>query len=213
MRFLGMFIGLTVLLLIPFLLWAREIESWWTMEKLGSFGRWAWAVGLALLAGDLLLPIPSTVMMAGLGYLYGFWLGGLLSSLGGILSGFVGYGCCRLLGERAVRFLVGETGLAQGRAWFGRFGGWLVVVSRWLPLLSEAVACLAGFTRMPLRKFAPALICGCVPLGFSFAWIGQMGTDKPFFALAVSALLPPVLWLLSSQFLQSNGNFSSSRKI
>jgi len=206
MRLIWIFLSLATLMLIPFLIWGEGFEQWWTLEKLGEFGQWAWAAGLALLVFDVLLPVPSTVMMSALGYLYGFWLGGLLAAIGGILSGLLGYGLCRLLGERAVLFLLGRRGLEQGREWFGRFGTWLIAVSRWLPLLGEVTACLAGLTRMPLGRFITALACGCIPMGFSFAFIGHMGSEKPQLALLISAFAPPLLWLISSRLLPHKSN-------
>ncbi len=72
----------------------------------------------------------------------------------------------------------------------------MVVLSRWLPLMPEVVACLAGLSGMPFRRFLVALACGSVPLGFAFAAIGATGREAPWVALAVSAGLPPVLWAL-----------------
>ena len=49
---------------------------------LRTYGSWAWAVGIALIWADLVLPIPQTAVIAALGIIYGTLLGGLLGSLG-----------------------------------------------------------------------------------------------------------------------------------
>ncbi|MEM7384308.1 MAG: VTT domain-containing protein [Verrucomicrobiota bacterium] len=199
MRFLTLFLLLSLLVVIPFVIWGEAVETFLSAEGtsvwLESFGSWAWAAGLAVLASDLFLPIPSTVVMAALGYLYGPWWGGCLSALGSVLSGLLGYGLCRGLGQRAARWIAGDEDLNRGRRLFARSGGWIVAISRWLPVFPEVISSLAGLTRMPFSRFLPALLCGGLPLGFTFAAIGAFGHDRPGFALILSALLPPLLWL------------------
>src|SRR4051812_39375973 len=44
-----------------------------------------------LLGVDVVLPIPSSVVMIGNGVLFGAWLGGLLSIVGGLVASVAGY--------------------------------------------------------------------------------------------------------------------------
>jgi membrane protein DedA with SNARE-associated domain len=64
-----------------------------------------------------------------------------------------------------------------------------------LPVFPEVIACMAGLSRMPPLAFFAALACGSAPLGFVFAMIGHAGVDYPVLAIALSAGLPPLLWL------------------
>ena len=100
----------------------------------------------------------------------------------------------------AVKRARGRDGSAQdllaGERLFARAGGWLVVLSRWLPVFPEVIACMAGLSRMPALPFFTALACGSAPLGFAFAAIGHAGVDHPVLAIALSGGLPPLLWLL-----------------
>jgi uncharacterized membrane protein YdjX (TVP38/TMEM64 family) len=59
---------------------------------LRKYESWAWAVGIALIWADLVLPIPQTAVIAALGIIYGTLFGGLLGSLGLITGGLLGYG-------------------------------------------------------------------------------------------------------------------------
>ena len=105
----------------------------------------------------------------------------MVGALGSFLSGTLGYGLCRAVGRPATVRLLGEPELAKGERLFARVGGWLVVLSRWLPIFPEVIACMAGLTRMPARIFFLALACGSAP---------------PLLAITLSALVPPLLWLL-----------------
>jgi uncharacterized membrane protein YdjX (TVP38/TMEM64 family) len=114
---------------------------------------------------------------------------------------------CRKFGHRAAVWLAGEEGLAKGEAVFqSQRGGWIVALSRWMPVLPEAMACLAGLTGMPFRVFLAALLSGCVPLGFTFAAIGALGVERPGLAVALSALVPVVLYGVAAAALRWNGS-------
>ncbi|MGI9451295.1 MAG: TVP38/TMEM64 family protein [Geminicoccaceae bacterium] len=205
-RLLALFLGLAVLVIIPFMIWGDDLEARFaafnTVEWLQSYGSWAWLAGFLLLAGDLVLPIPATAAMTALGIVYGPWIGGALSALGSFVAGALGYGLCRMFGLRAARRLLGEKDFIRGQQLFAHYGGWLVVFSRWLPVFPEVIACMAGLTRMPAWFFFTSLLCGSVPFGFIFAALGHAGIEQPFLAIGLSALLPLVLWALVHAYLR-----------
>lgn len=157
---------------------------------LRSHGDWAWALGIALIWVDLVLPIPQTAVIAALGIVYGTLLGGLLGSLALITGGLLGYGLMRT----AARRFVGSRSLHKMQSLFDRGGAWAIVLTRSLPYsVPEAMVFLAGLAVMPVRKFTAALTIGSVPTGFVFAAIGAGWADQPILAMAVSYVLPILL--------------------
>jgi len=198
-RLLLIFLVLALLVVVPFLIWGDWFEASFsqerTVETLRGAGAWAWLVGIALLVADLFLPIPGTVVMSALGLVYGWALGGALAAAGWVASGLLAYSLCRKLGRGVARFLAGEKGLAEGdRLFHAESAAWLVALSRWMPVLPEVVACLAGLHRMPFPRYLGALCAGSVPMGFAFAWIGHAGAERPIFAVLLSAGVPPLIW-------------------
>lgn len=206
MRLVWIFVGLTLALAIPFLLFGdvKLFTPEGAVAWLRGFGQWAWLAGMLLLVADLFLPVPGTAIMAALGFTYGPVLGGLVGAGGSFLSGALAYGLCRALGRRAATRLASEADLAKGEALFQRWGAWLVVLSRWLPLFPEVIACMAGLTQMSPAVFFLALTCSSVPLGFTYAAIGHAGGEHPTLALLVSMGLPPLLWWAIHRFLFRN---------
>lgn len=200
MRIVWIFLGLAVLFLVPFLIWGGNFEQWLSADGaeqwLRGYGAWAWLAAIILLALDLFLPIPGTVVISALGLVYGTFIGGLVAATGSTLAGLLAYGVCRRMGLPMAKRLVGGPALEEGRRLFERAGGWIVVMSRWLPLLPEVVSCMAGIMRMPFRWFLLALICGTLPMAFVFAWIGATGRTNAGLALALSAIIPLILWLI-----------------
>jgi uncharacterized membrane protein YdjX (TVP38/TMEM64 family) len=206
-RFWHLIAALLVLIIAPFCIWGGWFEKMLDLQGakawMESLGAWAWLGGVALLISDLVLPVPSTVVMSALGLVYGWFWGGIASVAGAVLAGLVAYGLCRKFGHRPALWLAGDEGLAKGEKLFrSQRGGWLVALSRWMPVLPEAVACLAGLAKMPFRVFFVALLSGCVPLGFTFAAIGALGVERPGVAIALSALVPVGLYGVAAMLLR-----------
>jgi uncharacterized membrane protein YdjX (TVP38/TMEM64 family) len=192
-----------IALMLPFLLWNDTFMALFgSPETLARYGKVAWIAGIVLLVLDLALPVPGSAVMAGLGFLYGPVLGGLIGSAGSVLSGLLAYGLCRKFGYAVARRIAGETELQKSERLFAHSGGWIVALSRWLPLLPEVIACLAGLARMPFRNFALALGCGSVPMAFAYAAVGSAGVKHPAVALTASILIPPLLWLVVGSLLR-----------
>jgi uncharacterized membrane protein YdjX (TVP38/TMEM64 family) len=222
-RLLLLLLGLAVLVMIPFLLMGERFESRFSpagaRDWLADYGQaWGWLAALGLLIGDLVLPIPATGVMSALGYVYGTWIGGLTGAAGSFLSGVTAYELCRWGGQGAADRLLGPGDQARAeRIFSGGLGGWMVALSRWMPLLPELTACMAGLTRMPRRRFLPALACGCVPMGLVFAAIGASGAERPGLAVGLSVLVPAVCYAATAWWLKRSrpapeGGGNSRRK-
>ncbi len=207
MRLLVTSLVLAVVLCIPFAIWGGEFTAWFTGEAavawIRGWGPWGSLAVVGLLVSDLVLPIPATPVMSAAGFLYGTVVGGLVSAAGSFAAGMTGYGLCRAFGRGIAHRLAGKDELTLHETLFQRSGPWLVAASRWMPLLPEVVSCLAGLTRMPLRVFAVSLACGALPMGFVYAAIGAAGQENPALAIGLSALVPPVLWLLVRPLLRA----------
>jgi uncharacterized membrane protein YdjX (TVP38/TMEM64 family) len=158
---------------------------------LRQYEGWAWAVGIALIWADLVLPIPQTAVIAALGIIYGTLLGALLGTLGLITGGLLGYGLMLTSARCFVQRFVGARSLHKMESLFDRGGAWAIVLTRSLPYsVPEAIVFIAGLAGMPIRKFTAALAIGSVPTAFAFAAIGAGWADQPILALGLSYVLP-----------------------
>ena len=207
MRLIFLLIALIALVLIPFFIWGDTLMNFFTwegsLEWLRNYGSWAWAVAILLLVGDLFLPLPATLIMSALGYIYGPFVGGLLSAAGSFASGVLAYWLCRMMGDNAAIWLLGQKEFEKGKRIAAQVGGWVVVLSRWLPVFPEVVAAMAGITRMPVKNFYLVLVCSSIPLGFTYAVVGASANQNPTLAIILSACIPPVIWFVVSRALRS----------
>jgi len=200
MRLLVVFLGLAALVLITFFIWGDSLMISFNQEGtitwLNKYGAWAWLAAILLLMADLILPLPATLIMSALGFIYGPVIGGCISVVGSFMSGSAGYWICRALGEKAAMRILGAKDFERGKKLSGQVGGWVVVLSRWLPVFPEVIACMAGLTRMKAGYFHLALLCGTMPMGFTYALVGAAGLAHPGWAIALSFGLPPLIWLI-----------------
>jgi uncharacterized membrane protein YdjX (TVP38/TMEM64 family) len=205
MRLVLVFVAFAGIVLLSFAIWGDTLMRIFSMEGsvawLQQYGAWAWAVTIGLLMADLFLPLPATILMSAAGYLYGFAIGSLISVAGSFASGSLAYWLCRSFGESTTQRILGARDYERGRKIAATSGAWVVVLSRWLPVLPEVVSCMAGLTRMAPVKFHLALLAGTVPMAAVYTYIGASGVDSPLMAIALSALLPPLIWLIAGKMI------------
>lgn len=205
MRLLLVFVALAGIVLLSFAIWGDALMRIFSIDGsvawLQQYGSWAWAVTIGLLITDLFLPLPATILMSSAGYLYGMLYGSLISIAGSFASGSLAYWLCRSFGDSFTRRILGPKDYERGRRMSASSGAWIVVLSRWLPILPEVISCMAGLTRMDPVKFHLALLAGTIPMAMVYTYIGVSGVDNPPLAIALSALLPPLIWFVAAKLI------------
>jgi uncharacterized membrane protein YdjX (TVP38/TMEM64 family) len=182
--------GLVLLLLILFL--AAEAARLPLLSDpaplLGEATPWVAALGVWLLIADVLLPVPSSLLMTMHGALFGVALGTLLSTVGGVGAALFGFGLGRL-GEPALDRLLRPAERARAARMLLRWGPLAILLSRPVPLLAEAVAILAGASPLRWHVAAVCALGGTLPAALLYAWIGAEATRTRHFVLAFLALI------------------------
>jgi len=152
---------------------------------------WLTLTVAGLLAGDLVLPVPSSVLMTLAGYLLGLLPGALAAFAGAWCSALIGFGLCRRYGQRAFTRLVGEREAQRFATLLETYGAWAILLSRAVPLLTETTSCLAGLSPMPFSRFAALSAAGTLPICLVYAWAGAAGATHGIgWALLVAFVVP-----------------------
>jgi len=216
MRLFGLILALVVVFALPFLLFGELFTVTpggnEAVERLEAYGHWSWAMGVGLIVGDLVLPIPATAVMAAMGILYGPVGGGLLAGGASFLAGAIAFVATRRFGRGLALKLAGADELARSERFFARAGGYAVALSRGLPVLPEVTSCLAGLSRMRRRVFYPALALGSFATGFAYAGLGYAGRDQPILSMVLGAVIPVALWPLVKRALRDEPEAEVSDK-
>ncbi|MHC4470977.1 MAG: TVP38/TMEM64 family protein [Planctomycetota bacterium] len=166
---------------------------------LRSLGPVTAAVAVAgLLAADIALPVPGSIVLSAGGIVLGWPLAAAAGCAGLLIGSLTGYGACRLLGRRAFDRFVTPAEAARFAGWLDRYGPAAIVTSRPVPMMAETLSCLAGLGGMRLPRFLLALLLGTAPYAWFFAWAGdRLGRvrEKPGLALLVALAVPALYWI------------------
>ena len=138
--------------IVPFVMIGEMPGERW-LNSAGSDSVRFGITGAGLLALDLLLPIPSSIIGALLGARLGFAAGGLWCFLGLLVGHFVGYALGRLTPARWTHDPHGTVGRSRA-TWIA------LLLSRPIPVFAEALALAAGAERMPLSAFVGSVAIG-----------------------------------------------------
>ncbi len=175
-----------------FALFGGDFESFFNFAKFSQKKNSSTLSFLAVLAliGDIILPLPATGIMAGLGKLQGFWLGSLLSFIGTFSAGLIGYGVARFASKKWANKISSVKEQEEYQHIFDKYGAFAIILSRAMPILPEVMTILAGFSKMEFRKFITALFLGSVPTALFFSWLGSNDKLDSSLNILVSVLLP-----------------------
>lgn len=168
-----LFLLVSSAVLITFAAWGDAIDAWTraTVEKAGGDRVLVAAVLFLVLASDILLPVPSSLASTSCGLFLGLWTGFAVSFAAMSASAAAGYALGRFCSDRAAR-LVGASDMAALRSFQRRFGPWLLLAMRPVPVLAEASAVFAGIGRMPVKSAALQLALGNAVVSMLYAAVG-----------------------------------------
>lgn len=127
--------------------------------------------GVGLLIADVLLPVPSSLVMVAHGALFGVMLGTMLSLVGSVGASLFGFAIGRR-GGRLLERLVTEEERERADLLLRRWGVLAIVVTRPVPILAETVAIVAGTSCLSWRSASLAALAGSLPPALLYAITG-----------------------------------------
>lgn len=148
----------------------------------------------ALLAFDVILPVPSSMNSTMLGALLGIPLGALISTVSMTISCAIGYLIGAKLSASKLSRWLPTSEVDRITRLSKTYGKWIIVLARPIPVLAEATTIVAGMGRMSRGPFF--LLCLFSNLGISlvYAVTGALSVSTNTFFLAVAfAFCLPVL--------------------
>jgi uncharacterized membrane protein YdjX (TVP38/TMEM64 family) len=186
---------LVALILVPFALFETPSTDFSNRVLAAARSRATASLVIGgLLAADVLLPVPSSVVSTAAGTLLGFvW--GTIASASGMTAGCVlGYWIGRRFGRAGAVKLVGPKELARAETTLAGFREIALIACRPVPVLAEASVVAAGTLRVPFIRFLAIVTSINVAISAWYASIGSVATDARTFVAAflVAALLPAI---------------------
>jgi uncharacterized membrane protein YdjX (TVP38/TMEM64 family) len=151
---------------------------------------------VALLSGDAVLPIPSSILSAFAGGAFGWRTGALVIWSGMTLGALVSYALGASAGRGVAVRIVGKTELERARSLFADVGPAALIVTRAVPVLAEAATLVAGAARMPFWIFLLSTSVANVGVAIAYASIGAAAASSSSFLIAFIGLVsvPALAW-------------------
>jgi 3-dehydroquinate synthase len=178
------------------------VTSW--LEQPGMSGA---ALIVGLLAADVFLPVPSSVIMVLSGAAFGVLWGSVFALTGSVLGEWAGFELVRRYGRRASGKLASEEELEEVNRFFEKHGALAVIVTRPLPVVMETMSLVAGLSRMRRSVFLLASLIGTAPIVVVYAYAGavsrQVGSALPAIIILIAVAAAGWLWYRSRQSADS----------
>lgn len=201
-QFLGPFLASSILVILVFVFF-EDLEAY--IENMIAYSQsnkqeYIWISGL-FLSSDILLPVPSSIIMYANGLVLGTVWGTLLSMVCALISSCVGY----VLGILSAKTLRAEK-REEASNILNKYGVVAIIVSRGVPILSESISYTAGYMRMKFKNFFLLNVIGYLPITLLYAYFGSLGSDLNIFlyCFAASLLLSLILVVFVKKHLAFN---------
>jgi membrane protein DedA with SNARE-associated domain len=196
MRPLFLIVFVLLVPILPFLVFGEPFEAWPALWQDAPPSRSVLAaLTVGLLALDILLPVPSSVVNTLAGAQLGAPLGTAVCWLGMSLGAVLGFILARYGGRPlAERFCKAEQLRQMERLSF-RYGPGILVLFRAVPVLAEASVLLVGLNRLTWRRFLPPVMLSNLGIALAYAWFGHYAGERQWLplALGIAVALPLLL--------------------
>ncbi|WP_328468396.1 DedA family protein [Actinoplanes sp. NBC_00393] len=141
-----------------------DLISDWVFRLVDALG--AIGVGLLLFLETVIPPIPSELILPLAGFrardgdlnVFAVWTTATLGALAGALvlyyvGALLGYDRLHALAGKRWFVLATRADVERGYALFNKYGSWLVLGARCVPIVRSLISLPAGVARMPLSRF------------------------------------------------------------
>jgi 3-dehydroquinate synthase len=170
---------------------------------------------VGLLASDVFLPVPSSLVMVLSGAVFGTVPGAALALVGSVGGEWLGFELVRRYGRSMSDRLVGADETRRLNGFFERHGAMAVILTRPLPIVMEAMSIVAGLSTMRRGTFLVASLVGTTPIVLVYAWAGAMSRDAGSLVPAAVILVAftAVMWLVYRRQFADSGSQADARAI
>ena len=178
------------MIITSFVLFAQDIDTFYESIKREYKDRGIFILAIiyiCFLAIDIVLPIPSTIIMTEAANALGFLGASIISTLGLFLSNMIGFTACRFFSTK-----ISFTASNQLHTFFKKHGATSIILTRSIPILPELISYMAGLSNMTIKKFSICSLIGALPIALYCSYIGsslENRTYEMFMAIAFSAAM------------------------
>ena len=198
-----------LVLLIPlapfFFVGEERIESWINYVAGRETPHSTLALILfGLLASDIILPVPSSVVNTLAGWQLGTFWGTIVCWAGMSVGAVSGFWLARWCGPVIVNRFSRQKELERTKKIIDRFGPFALIIVRGVPVLAEASVLLTGMHRLAWNKFWPPVLLANFCLATTYAAFGDISQAYGMYSISLAAaiVLPVILLILFKRIFE-----------
>ncbi len=204
MKTILLLVCVIALVLVTFILWGEAIDGWVVaqIEANGTHRLLVAGILFSVLALDIFLPVPSSLLSTMCGLYFGVTFGFFISFAAMTVSAIAGYVIGRFFSAKAERF-VGKKEMEQLQRIQKKGGSWILLGLRPVPILAEASLVFAGMGRYSIRSTTVQVLSGNAAVSVIYAFVGAFarGNDNSFIlAFAGTIIISGVFMLVGRLF-------------
>ncbi|MGV3487295.1 MAG: DedA family protein [Tuberibacillus sp.] len=171
-----------------------------------------WGIFLGMILESTCIPLPSEVIMPFGGFMAEkgkllFWLVLVSGIAGNLVGSLVAYwigkkGGRPFLERYGKMILLRQSHLDQAEKWFSKYGDWIILFGRNLPLIRTFLSLPAGIAKMKITRFVVFTLIGSIPWNVALTFIGwKLGQHwqnvQPYLhPIAYALVAVIVIWVL-----------------
>ena len=143
-----------ILLIIGLTLFIPGLKNFSSPSYIRDFllnlGSWGYFIYILLFIASVPLPIPSSPLALGGGYVYGTWLGTALTLIGLIIGASISFFLVRMYGKNLVENLIEKRQIIHFNHLFKERGMVAALTAYAIPIIpADALDFLLGLTKVP----------------------------------------------------------------
>ena len=178
------------LLLIPFVLFGDSLDNWTNNFFQSGPSKLIASIFIGfLLSIDIIAPIPSSIVSTAGGYFLGFVGGTLISLVSMTISCLIGYWIGTRFGRPAALRFVDTKEISRFESLQKKYGDWILIISRSVPLLAETSVLFAGIGRMKFSRFISMVTISNLGISMVYAAVGAYSAHINSFLLAFASAI------------------------
>lgn len=158
---------------------------------------------IGVLATDILLPIPSSVISTLSGWQLGWLRGTLATWIGMNVGAVIGFALARRWGQPFALWFSSSDDLLRMKTISDRYGPLVLILTRAMPVFAEASVLIAGIHGLAWRRFLPAVVMSNLGIAVAYAAFGDYAEKHKWLplALAVAVAIPVLVAAVAQRFL------------
>jgi len=147
-----------------------------------------WGVFVLMVLESACIPVPSEATMLFAGFnvsdgQYSLFAAVAVGSVANLIGSWIAYGVgyagrVDVLEKHGKKLHIKKSHLETADRWFEKYGDWIVLVTRCLPIIRTFISLPAGVARMPFWRFSVLTLIGCIPWVLMLTFIGKEAGDN-----------------------------------